>query len=126
MSGQTSRQATETAPVSKERRPMTAFANAPRRGMLAALVACVALLAFMVAAPAASASFGLNNFDATFTNQDGTPDIQAGSHPFAATESFGINYTEPGFFEWIPDGELKDGIFTQVAGLVGDTGAIPY
>lgn len=36
---------------------------------------------FLVAAPLAQASFGLNDFDVTFTNADGSPATQAGSHP---------------------------------------------
>ncbi len=126
MSGREGKHSTAASP-NKETEKMNKSANhRSRSGLLAIVAAAAALLICAITASAASAAFGLNNFDVTTTNQDGTPDTQAGSHPFAFTTSFGINYTEPGFFEWIPDGELKDGVFTQIAGLTGDVGAIPY
>ena len=126
MRGNAGKQPTAASSANKETEKMNPSANhRPGRSGLLAIVAAVALLICAIAAPTASAAFGLNNFDVTITNQDGTPDTQAGSHPFAFTTSFGLNYTEPGFFEWIPDGELKDSIFSQIAGLTGDAGAIP-
>ncbi|HMJ72197.1 MAG TPA: hypothetical protein VK471_02405 [Solirubrobacterales bacterium] len=66
----------------------------------------------------ASAAFGLNNFDVTFTNEDGTPATEAGSHPFALTVSLGANFTGK-----VPEGRLKDVLVEQIPGLVGDTTA---
>ncbi len=121
------KQSSATSPANKETEKMNKSANyRSRSALLASIAATAALLICAIAAPTASGAFGLNNFDVTATNQDGTPDTQAGSHPFAFTTSFGLNYTEPAFFEWIPGGELKDSIFTQMAGLTGDAGAIPY
>jgi hypothetical protein len=51
------------------------------------LVSCVSLL---FTAPA-MASFGVSSFSAVAVNRDGTPDVQAGSHPFALTTSFTLN-----------------------------------
>jgi hypothetical protein len=73
---------------------------------------------------AAHAEFGLNNFDLTFTNADGTPATQAGSHPFAVTNSFEVNHSEEGG-EAFTDGRLKDAIFELFPGMVGDTTAYP-
>ena len=96
-----------------------------RLALPTALVAtCVALLAALAAAPA-MAQFGLNEFDVTFTNKDGTPDTQAGSHPFEVTTSFKNNYTEAGPFEFSPDGEVRELIFDQIEGFVGDPQATP-
>ena len=39
----------------------------------------------MATAAPAMADYGFSNFDVTFTNADGTPATQAGSHPFATT-----------------------------------------
>jgi hypothetical protein len=68
----------------------------------------------------AQAAFGINNFDVTFTNQDGTPATQAGSHPFATTTTFGANIDED-----VPEGWLRNLFFEQIPGLVGDTTAYP-
>jgi hypothetical protein len=38
-----------------------------------------------------SAGFGVANWDAWFSNEDGTIDTQAGSHPYAATFDLGFN-----------------------------------
>jgi hypothetical protein len=87
------------------------------------------LLIAMIAAPVASAEFGLNNFDVTFTNKDGTPATQAGSHPFAMTTKFGLN-SKPGpevegEIYAVLDGELKDLSIEEVAGFIGDATAVP-
>ncbi len=84
----------------------------------------IALAAALWLPVAAQAQFGLNNLDLTFTEADGTPATQAGSHPFAMTTSFGVNFTEEGG-EAFTDGRLKDAIIEQIAGLVGDTTAYP-
>jgi hypothetical protein len=96
-------------------------------GLKSALAVSIALLLSAFAAPSAMAEFGIYNYDVTFANQDGTPATQAGSHPFAVNTGFQLNATKvgPGFFDWKADGELKDDLFQQVAGLVGDTTAIP-
>jgi hypothetical protein len=83
---------------------------------LSTMIAIVFVGAALV--PATSqASFGANNFDVTFTESDGTPP-PAGSHPFAMTTSFGLNYDEGTL---TPEGWLRDFSVTQVPGLSGDT-----
>jgi hypothetical protein len=83
------------------------------------------LLVFMALAlglaPSAQGAFGLEDFDVTFTNQDGSPATQAGSHPFAMTTSFDLN-TTPGK---VLEGEIKDLGIEQIVGLVGEPGAVP-
>jgi hypothetical protein len=107
-------------------------ANPARRlrrvGVLIALTASTALLFSVLAAAPAMAEFGLNNFDVTFSEGDATPGnpfddppaTQAGSHPFAITTTFGVNH-EGNF----PDAEVKDAIFEQIPGFIGDATAMP-
>jgi hypothetical protein len=76
------------------------------------------LLAF---ASVAAADFGLEEFDVTYTNEDGSPATQAGSHPFAMTTTVHFNMIN----ENKADGEVKDVIADQIAGLVADPTAVP-
>jgi hypothetical protein len=118
--------------MNKEKAKMKVLAKLSRRsrvGILAILVASVALLV-AIAAPAAQAEFGFKTFDVEYTNEDGTPATQAGSHPAAVTARFELNwehlgYTEYGFPIGLLDGQLKDFIGQQIAGLIGDNTAIP-
>jgi hypothetical protein len=82
-----------------------------------------ALLVLLAAAPA-SADFGLNELDVTFTNEDGSPAMQAGSHPFAMTTSFGVNTRDEGGIEAV-DGAVRNLMIFQPVGFAGDTTAMP-
>jgi hypothetical protein len=90
---------------------------------LAAL--CVAVIAIGLPA-SASAGFGLKEVDASFTNQDGSPAMQAGAHPFAMTTTFNVN-TEPdaAFGFEVPQGSIKGLNVSVPAGFVGDPTAVP-
>jgi len=90
-----------------------------------ARVLAVAAFALALVAPAARASFGLEDFDVTFTNADGSPAIQAGSHPFAMTTTVKLNTRVDPLLGIIPDEEAKDLKIEQIAGLVGDPTATP-
>jgi hypothetical protein len=85
------------------------------------LTLAVVMFACGVFAASSGASFGLEHFDVTFTNQDGSPDTQAGSHPFQMTTSVYLNKLSRSE----PDGEFKDGTFEQIAGLIGEPQAAP-
>jgi hypothetical protein len=93
-----------------------------------ALLALALGLLSGVAAPPASAEFGLSGVDFLATNQDGSPATQAGSHPYAVRNSFSLNYTEvtggPGL-PWLPDGSLRNLIADQVAGFAGNATVVP-
>jgi hypothetical protein len=82
--------------------------------LLAALAAC--FIAGALSAPA-MADFGIQSFDGSVSNQDGTPDTQAGSHPFTASTSFALNSHDGGS---LPDDNVKDIRVDVPAGLVGD------
>lgn len=85
----------------------------------------VSILALVLAGAAclpvgAQAAFGLDEFDVTFTNADGSPAAQAGSHPFAFTTSLGMNLSGEE-----PDGRLKELFLDLPPGLVASTTAYP-
>ncbi|HET6570634.1 MAG TPA: hypothetical protein VFG58_04000 [Solirubrobacterales bacterium] len=93
--------------------------------MLAVLFACVSLLAAFSGASPARAQYGLNGFDVQFTNQDGTPATQAGSHPYAVTTSFEVNNTLIEFPVWKLSGATDNLNVEQIKGFVGDATAMP-
>ncbi len=93
------------------------------RGMLVSLIGCLMVLVAVVVPARAQASFGLERFDLAFTNEDGSPATQAGSHPFAVTTDLALN-TEPGNPLKL-EGEIKDLNVSQILGLVGNPGVTP-
>jgi hypothetical protein len=102
--------------------PTARGACATAMGVLATVLV---LVSTAVPVPA-QADFGLREFDVTFTNADGSPATQAGSHPFAMTTSVGLNGSRLNSkSEVVPDGELKNLTVEQIAGLVGDPSATP-
>jgi hypothetical protein len=128
MRGQEGRARTVTASMRKETEQMNVPVNATgsrRRGLLAIFAASVAIVAAMVGAGPAQAAYGVNTFDVEFTNEDGSPATQAGSHPHAATIEFEIDHTETGPFEWSLSGRTRDLLMEMVAGFVGDTTVMP-
>jgi hypothetical protein len=92
---------------------------------VAGLLATAMVLLIVLAPAPAQASFGLNEFDVTYTNADGSPATQAGSHPFAMTTSLALNTHLNSKSYVVTDGELKDLTIEQIAGLVGDPSATP-
>ncbi len=74
--------------------------------------------------------FGIKSFEVSFLNQDGTPDTQAGSHPYEMVTSFEFNtkvVRESAIadspYEPLPAGTVKDIIVNPPPGLVGDPNA---
>jgi hypothetical protein len=69
----------------------------------------------------ATPGFGLTGFDGWLTNADGTPDTQAGSHPYEMSFSFGLNA-----LKFMPAGAgLRDVSIVLPPGFVGDPHATP-
>ncbi len=91
-----------------------------RRGAATLLISACAAVGLMATAAPAMADYGFSKFDVTFTNADGTPATQAGSHPFAMTTELAVNKLNAKV-----EGEIKDLFIEQVAGLVGDATAMP-
>jgi hypothetical protein len=93
------------------------------RHALVGILAGLVLGALALLAPAvAGADFGIvpGSFEVSFANQDGTPATQAGSHPFQQTTTLRFNQTTDFNGQRIADGQVKDTIFEQPAGLTGD------
>jgi hypothetical protein len=86
--------------------------------------------ASIVFAPSAIATgFGLQDFSMSATNQNGSPDVQAGSHPFELTTSFTLNEPRIGsngtYQVLFPEGSLKEVQAELPAGFIGDPNATP-
>jgi hypothetical protein len=80
--------------------------------------------------PTLTAGFGMKSFEVAFLNRDGTPDTQAGSHPFEMVTNVAWNtqvVQRPALgdlrYEALPAGNPKDLLFHFPPGFVGDTGA---
>jgi hypothetical protein len=76
--------------------------------------------------------FGVKSFEVSFLNQDGTPDTQAGSHPYELRNDIEFNSrfmrvesNADSPFVREPDGTLKDFALDLPPGLVGDPNATP-
>jgi hypothetical protein len=93
-------------------------------------VVCLAAVVALVAAAPSFASFGFlpgtAGFDGSFTNQDGSPDTQAGSHPYDFTTSFHLNLTAGEGGLPVPDGLPKDITVDLPAGFTGDPNAATH
>ena len=102
-----------------------------RRLILACLVSLVSL--GVAAAPVlAEGQFGLQSASVKALNENGTPDLQAGSHPFELVTSFVLNEPEPfpgangnGKEVRNSGGDLKDVRVQLPPGFVGDPNATP-
>ncbi len=88
-------------------------------------IAALVLASIVGAVPAVGAPYGVKKFDVKFVNADGSPAIQAASHPFAMITTFALTThlaeyagTEESF--QMPDQELKDLTIDQIPGFVGD------
>src|SRR6185312_13018573 len=62
---------------------------------------------------------GAAGFEGSFTNQDGSPDLQAGSHPYDFTTSLHLNLAVHGGSP-VPDGTPKDIRVDLPAGFIGN------
>jgi uncharacterized repeat protein (TIGR01451 family) len=74
---------------------------------------------------ATPAAFGVRSFENLVTNADGSPDAQAGSHPYQVMTNLNVTTTLNPKGEPIPTGNLKDVHVALPPGLVGDPSATP-
>jgi hypothetical protein len=119
-------------PRHKALNPVSQSSAAGKLTNLVKLPACcvaiisLALLGLTFATPA-MAEFGIERFAVGVQNQNGTPDVQAGSHPYALTASFVLK--QPPCIDsgelCLSESELKDARFELPPGVVGDPDAIP-
>jgi hypothetical protein len=106
---------------------LTTMKRLPRslRVLLAASLAAAAMVS--VFASSASASFGIEAFEISAVNEDGSPApaTQAGSHPYALETTIALNHHEPsqaqkngGLTGKVPDGDPKDLSVNLPKGLI--------
>lgn len=89
-------------------------------------VLAATLIATLVSATPAGAAFGFERVDLTFTGPDGSPTIQAGSHPFAMTTVLDFNTAiDSGSGEEVAMGSPRDLVVRLPAGLAAHMGAVP-
>jgi hypothetical protein len=69
----------------------------------------------------ATAGFGIAGFNGWFSNVEGKPDMQAGSHPYDLTLNFSVNSAEKNS----AGGSLRDVTIALPPGVVGDPHAVP-
>ncbi len=89
------------------------------------LTPVLVLAGALVFSGSAQASFGLKNLDFTFTSKDGSPQTQAGSHPFALNTTIDANTEPDEVLGEIPQSSIKDLTVTNAAGLAGNPTAMP-
>lgn len=83
---------------------------------------CLALLAIALLAPsAAQADFGIKSLGVSAIEEDGSPALQAGSHPYELTTAFEFNTDAKGKLEGIP----RELIFSLPPGVIGNPLAVP-
>jgi hypothetical protein len=87
------------------------------------VVVVVGVLVFAVTP--AMAEFGVERFAISARNENGTPDVQAGSHPYALTTTFVLNQPLCNGETCIAEGDPKDVKVELPPGLVGDANATP-
>jgi hypothetical protein len=95
------------------------------RSLLFAFLLAVCGLAWSTSASAAP-SFGFKSFSVAITNENGSPDTQAGSHPYAETFTFELNNAPNS--EGVPHpvgGEVKDLDVNLAPGVIGNPVGIP-
>lgn len=70
-------------------------------------------------------TFGIQSFQASAINADGSADVQAGSHPYEITTEFKLSVNENASAEVTPAGSPKDIAVELPPGMIGDSNAIP-
>ncbi|HXB65191.1 MAG TPA: hypothetical protein VNV42_09990 [Solirubrobacteraceae bacterium] len=74
------------------------------------------------------AGFGFVSLDGWLTSADGTPDTQAGSHPYELTSTFALNSVKSEEAEWTPlpaDGHVRKIDVNLPPGIIGNPTAAP-
>jgi hypothetical protein len=102
------------------------------RRLVAASTVIIALgmLALTSVSPARAAGIGFQagtgGWDGLISNADGSPDVQAGSHPYAVTTGFNLNTTADSNGNLhVEGGEWKELEAEVPPGLIGDINAVP-
>ncbi len=96
-------------------------------GRIAAALALAAVATLALTA-SASAAFNITGFDTTYTKANGTPQTEAGSHPYAITTKveFSTKPDPKNPAREIGDGSPKNLTVEFPAGLIGSRDAVPH
>jgi hypothetical protein len=107
----------------------------PLAGVIGAFTTLLIVAALVLASSARASGeeefgFATNGFTTSISNADGTPDTQAGSHPFAYTTSITVkSVVEEKYIEHGPPrsegGDVRDIEVNLPAGFVGDPSVTP-
>lgn len=90
-----------------------------RAAKLLTLIGLAGVVSIAAGASPAQAAFGFSSFKVEFVKADGSPQIQAGSHPFAMRTSFTLTTRQEGE-GLFPEAPPKDVIVTPPLGFAGD------
>jgi hypothetical protein len=118
-----------TTMTAKEMHPMTSRTSRAsrhprmRRWALGLAVTCLAGLAFAV--PAQAAEFEIAEFDGSTPNQDGTPSVQAGAHPYEVDTSIKFNSITNVNNETVPVEQVRDTSVELPVGVIGNPTSVP-
>jgi hypothetical protein len=85
------------------------------------VMVCVTVCAGLVFVSSAFAGFGIKAFSVQSVRQDGTPDLRAGSHPYAFKVNLEMNEDAEGH----PEGTLRQLIVNLPSGMIGDPQGVP-
>jgi hypothetical protein len=92
--------------------------------LIGRLTALSMLVLSLVIPAGARAEFGFSQFDVRFEDQTGSPELQAGAHPFQMTTTFELENEELKTGVYSVE-QAKQTVFEQIAGLIGNTTAVP-
>jgi hypothetical protein len=97
------------------------------RALLAGIALTAALLLCGMFAAQAQAAIEITDFEAGAFNADGTPNLQAGAHPFEARTFFKFAEadTDGVDFDSAPEENVKDIEVTLPPGLIGNPSSTP-
>jgi hypothetical protein len=98
--------------------------------LLAYVVVCSVVFGAVCVSVAGAAGIGFASgpagWDGLITNADGSPDVQAGSHPYAVTNTLNLNETADSNGKLRAEGgDLKDLEVEAPPGFIGDINAVP-
>jgi hypothetical protein len=94
-----------------------------RKGIALRLALMAAALACLGAPTQAQADFGIKELSVTATEEDGSPDRLAGSHPFAFNVDFGVNLHDDALET--PEGRIRTIVVDLPAGMIANPLAVP-
>jgi hypothetical protein len=96
-----------------------------RRKSIGLLACLLVLVGFAAMASPAGADFGFKELHLRFEEEDGSPALGAGTHPYAVSTDLFVNAKSDPLQGEVPDEQIKDLRFDLPPGLVGNPTAVP-